>query len=185
MDLARTIGNKTQEGLILYNLGDAYYRLEKFTQALDYLYCSKNMCEKIQDLVGITFANDIIGDILFRMNKFKKAKEMYTNNLKLQKKLNDIEGIAHTYGNLGNCAKAAKQFNEAEKYFVEQQKTLAEVGDKEGEGKAFFNWAMLEIERKNPAEAKQKLRKALALFEACSFQIGINLAKEQMELLKK
>ena len=185
LDLARTIGNKTQEGLILYNLGDAYYRLEKFTQALDYLYCSKNMCEKIQDLVGITFANDIIGDILFRMNKFKKAKEMYTNNLKLQKKLNDIEGIAHTYGNLGNCAKAAKQFNEAEKYFVEQQKTLAEVGDKEGEGKAFFNWAMLEIERKNPAEAKQKLRKALALFEASSFQIGINLAKGQIELLKK
>ncbi len=185
LDLARTIGNKTQEGLILYNLGDAYYRLEKFTQALDYLYRSKNMCEKIQDLVGITFANDIIGDILFSMNKLKKAKEIYINNLKLQKELNDIEGIAHTYGNLGNCAKAAKDFDEAEKYYTEQQKILVKVGDKEGEGKAFFNWAMLEIERKNPADAKQKLKKALALFEACSFQIGINLAKEQIELLKK
>lgn len=185
LDLARNIGNKVQEELILYNLGDAYYRLEKFTQALDYLYRSKNMCEKIQDLVGITFANDIIGDILFRMNKLKKAKKIYIDNLKLQKRLNDIEGIAHTYGNLGNCAKAAKQFNEAEKYYSEQQKTLAEVGDKEGEGKAFFNWAMLEIERKNPADATQKLKKALALFKACSFQIGINLAKEQMELLKK
>ncbi len=185
LDLARTVGNKTQEGLILYNLGDAYYRLEKFTQALDYLYRSKNMCEKIQDLVGITFANDIIGDILFRMNRLKKAKEIYINNLKLQKKLNDPEGIAHTYGNLGNCAKAAEQFNEAEKYYSEQQKILVKVGDKEGEGKAFFNWAMLEKERKNMDAATQKLKKALALFEACSFQIGINLAKEQIELLKK
>jgi len=185
LDLARTIGNKTQEGLILYNLGDAYYRLEKFTQALDYLHRSKNMCEKIQDLVGITFANDIIGDILYRMNKLKKAKVIYINNLKLQKKLNDPEGIAHTYGNLGNCAKVAREFEEAEKYYSEQQKILVKVGDKEGEGKAFFNWAMLDIERKNPADAKQKLKKALALFKACSFQIGINLAKEQMELLKK
>ena len=44
---------------------------------------------------------------------------------------------------------------------------------------------MLEKERKNMDAAKQKLKKALALFEACSFQIGINLAKEQIELLKK
>ncbi|MCD4796988.1 MAG: tetratricopeptide repeat protein, partial [Candidatus Cloacimonetes bacterium] len=178
LELAGTVGNKTQEGLILYNLGDAYYRLEKFSQALDFLHRSKNMCEKIKDLVGITFANDVIGDIFFRTNKLKKAKGIYINNLKLQTKLNDIEGIAHTFGNLGNCAKAAKQFNEAEKYFAEQQKTLAEVGDKEGEGKAFFNWAMLEVERKNPERAIIKLEKALVLFEACSFQTGINLAKE-------
>jgi len=185
LDLASTIGNKTQEGLILYNLGDAYYRLEKFTEALDYLINSKKICEKIQDIVGITFANDVIGDIFFRTNKLKKAKGIYINNLKLQEKLNDIEGIAHTYGNLGNCAKAAKDFDEAINFYDKQQKTLAEVGDKEGEGKAFFNWAMLEVDRENPKEAIIKLKKALALFEASSFQTGISLAKEQIKLLMK
>lgn len=184
LSMARTIGNRMQEELILYNLADGYYRLEKYRKAIKYLENSKRICREISDIVGITFANDLFGDILFTLGKISKAKEIYLENLELQKKLKDEEGIAHTYGNLGNVCKAEKDFKSAEKYYRMQQESLAKVGDKEGEGKAFFNWGVMELDRKNLPEAKKKLENALKLFEMCSFQIGIDLTKEQLAKIK-
>ncbi|MBC8386199.1 MAG: tetratricopeptide repeat protein, partial [Candidatus Cloacimonetes bacterium] len=125
------------------------------------------------------------GDNLFCLEKFEEAKKIYLENLVLQKELNDIEGIAHTYGNLGNIAKSENDYDEAEIFYKRQQEALAQIGDKEGEGKAYFNWAMIEIEKDKPKDAIPKLEKALELFEACSFQMGIDLAKGQLEEIRK
>jgi len=184
LDIARTIGNKMSEGLNLFNIGLAYHYLDKYTKSIQFLVKSKNICEKISDKIGITYANDTYGDNLFCLEKFDEAKEIYLENLELQKELNDPEGIAHTYGNLGNIAKSKNNYDEAENYYKLQQRTLAEIGDKEGEGKAYFNWAMIEIEKERPKDAIPKLEKALELFEACSFKMGADLAKEQLEKIK-
>jgi len=184
LDIARTIGNKMSEGLNLFNIGLAYHYLGKYEKSIKFLDQSKKICRKISDKVGITYANDTYGDNLFYLEKYEEAKKIYLENLELQKELKDAEGIAHTYGNLGNIAKSKNDFEEAENYYKLQQKTLSEIGDKEGEGKAFFNWAMIEIEREKPKMAIPKLEKALELFEACSFKMGYDLAKEQLEKIK-
>ena len=185
LSMAKTMGNRMQEELILYNLADSYYRIEKYRKATKYLKESKKICREISDITGITFANDLYGDILFTLGKIAEAKEIYLENLTIQQDLKDEEGIAHTYGNLGNVCKAEKDYDNAEKYYGLQRDSLAKVGDKEGEGKALFNWGITEKEKGNIAEAKDKLKKALKNFEACSFQIGIDLAKEQLKELEK
>ncbi len=185
LELAKTIGNKMQEGLILYNIGEAYYRLKNYAQSLSYLFNSKNICEQIHDSIGITYANDLSGDIYYDLGKIQEAKKVYTENLKLQRKNKDMEGIAHTYGNLGNIARAETKFDDAEKFYKKQQEILSGIGDKEGEGKAYFNWAMLKIEKNEPKEALIKLEHALNFYEKCSYQEGLQNAQEQMKKLKK
>jgi len=181
LEIARTVGNKMQVGLILYNLGNVYHYMDEYETSIDYLMKSKAICEKISDTVGITYANDTYGDNLFRMEKIDEAKKVYLENLEIQKEINDPEGISHTYGNLGNIAKVQQNYDEAEEFYSKQQEILAEVGDKEGEGKAYFNWAMIEIEREKPLDAIPRLKKAIKLFEECSFKIGLDLAKEQLK----
>ncbi len=185
LDIARTIGNKMSEGLNLFNIGLAYHYLGKYEKSIKFLEKSKKICHKISDKVGITYANDTYGDNLFCLEKYQEARDIYLENLELQKELNDIEGIAHTYGNLGNIAKIEQNYREAENFYKEQQQALVKIGDKEGEGKAFFNWAMIEIERERPKEAISKLEKALTLFKACSFKMGVDMTKEQLEKIRK
>ncbi len=181
LHLAKNIANKKEEGLIYYSLAQNYEHKGQRDRAIEYLEKAKEIFHKIQFLVGLSYANDLHGDILFALRKFKKAKTIYLENLKFQKTLKDRERIAHTYGNLGNVAKIEKNYIEAEKYYKKQQSILVEVGDVEGEGKAWFNWAMIEVEQNNFEQAKIKLEKAIQLFEKCSFKMGVDLAKQQLE----
>jgi len=182
--ISHSVGNRVQEGIILYNIGEAYYRQGFHEIALNYLEDSKNICNKISDIIGVTYANDQIGDIYFTIENYHDAKLIYTENLEIQQKLKDTEGIAHTYGNLGNLAKVEKNYTQAEEYYFLQQNMLNEIGDKQGEGNAFFNWAMIEVEKEKFDIAEEKLNKALNLYKACSFKIGIDLCLQQLEKIR-
>lgn len=181
LHLAKSIANEKEEGLIYYSLAQSYEHKEQRDKAIEYLEKAKEIFHKIQFLVGLSYANDLYGDILFVLGKSKRAKTIYLENLKFQKTLKNRERIAHTYGNLGNVAKIEKKYIEAEKYYKKQQSILVEVGDVEGEGKAWFNWAMIEVEQDNFEQAKIKLEKAIQLFEKCSFKMGLDLAKQQLK----
>lgn len=183
LELARSVANKVQEGLILYNIGESYFRLEDHQTSMEYLEASKKICRQISDNVGITYANDLHGDILMSLKRFEEAKTIYQENLILQQETDDQEGIAHTLGNLGRVAEKEKDLTGAEKLYKKQQQTLAVIGDKEGEGKALFNWGMMEKDRNNLERAKEKLEKALKLFTECSYKSGEKLAKLQLEMI--
>ncbi|MCD4817705.1 MAG: tetratricopeptide repeat protein [Candidatus Cloacimonetes bacterium] len=183
--ISHSVGNRVQEGIIIYNIGEVYYRQKFYSKALNYLEDSKNICQEVSDIIGVTYANDQMGDIYFDLKNYQDAKLIYKKNLKIQQKLKDKEGIAHTYGNLGNLAKVEKNYSQAEEYYFMQQNMLNEIGDIHGEGNAFFNWAMNEIEQGNFDKAKEKLEKALSLFNACSYKAGIDLCHQQLDKIKK
>jgi len=182
---AKKVGNRIQQGKILYNIGNAYFENKTFEKALKFLNLSKELCIKISDNRGITFANDLFGDIRYSQDKIDEAFTIYSENLKIQKELNDKEGIAHTYGNLGNVARRRRDYGKAEKYYTKQQELLAEVGDINGEGRVFYNLGMMLAETGKIELVVPKLNKALALFEGCSFQRGIDITKEQILFFEK
>ncbi|MBC8213350.1 MAG: tetratricopeptide repeat protein [Candidatus Marinimicrobia bacterium] len=177
---AKKVGNKVQQGKILYNIGNAYFVENKLENALKFLNLSKELCRKIADNIGITFANDLLGDIRFKQSKIDEAELIYSENLNIQTELKDSEGIAHTYGNLGNVARKRNDFTKAEDYYTKQQELLAEVGDINGEGRVFYNLGMMFAEIGKIELVIPNLKKALKLFEDCSFQAGIDIAKEQI-----
>ncbi len=170
LDLVNFTENIMQKGLILYNLGEMYYRKKDYNKSLIYLEQSKKICKEIGDTSGLSYTNDLYGDILFSLGKLDLSEKIYLQNLDIQKKLHDKEGIAHTYGNLGNIAKSKGHFNKAENYYKFQQTQLHQIGDKEGEGKAYFNWAMLKIEQKELKNGLRKLHKAYNLFKGGPFE---------------
>jgi predicted ATPase/class 3 adenylate cyclase len=182
---AKTMGNKMQQGIILYGIAEVLSRNGENEKAIDYVTQSKTICQEISDIVGITYANDMLGDIYFTLSDFETALQLYEENIKLQEQLNDKEGIAHTLGNLGNLAKAAKNYEKAIEYYAKQQSMSHTIGDKQGEGNAYFNWAMAEYETNHLENAIDKLQKSLVLFEQCSVKMGIDLCREQLLELEK
>ncbi len=186
LNTARIIGNQHQEGIALYSIGEAYfYYLDNKDRALSFIEQSREISERIGDIVGISYCNDALGDILFQKEQYEKAYQMYIENLELQHKLKDNEGIAHTLGNLGNIAKAKKDYQTAEKYYKQQIEILSKVGDLDGSGRAYFNWAMIELEQDNIAASREKLHKALDLFRKCNAQVLIDIAEEQLKNLEE
>jgi class 3 adenylate cyclase len=184
LNTARIIGNKHQEGIALYSIGEAYfYYLEDKEKALSYIEESKKISEKIGDIVGISFCNDAIGDINFTKGNYDKALKIYEENLKLQRELKDDEGIAHTLGNLGNIAKSQKDYKTAESYYKQQIEILTKVGDLDGTGRAYFNWAMIELEQERPDSTREKLNQSLALFRKCNASVLIDVVEEQLKNL--
>lgn len=183
LQTTRLVGNVNLEGTVLYNIGEAYYYLERYDEAIKCFEETLKIYEQSGDLVGRSFCYDALGDINYRLDKFTEAKEIYDMNLILQTELKDNEGIAHTLGNLGNVAKARANFALARNYYDQQISMLSEVGDKDGLGRAYFNYAMTEKDENNLIAAKEKLSKALELFQECQAQMFIDIAQEQMQLL--
>lgn len=182
LQTAQIIGNQHQESIALYSIGEAYfYQLDDKDIALSFLLKSREISEKIGDLVGVSFCNDAIGDVYFTKGDNEEAFRIYTANLELQYKLKDNEGIAHTLGNLGNIAKVQKDYKKAESYYSQQIDILTEVGDLDGKGRAFFNWAMIELEQEKLPSSREKLKKAIELFKKCNAAVLIEIAEEQLK----
>ncbi|MCD4828915.1 MAG: tetratricopeptide repeat protein [Candidatus Cloacimonetes bacterium] len=185
LDIARQVGNRTQEQTVLYNIGESLYYDERIDEAKEYFFKALAIAEKTGDQVGVSFCYDALGDAFFTLENYERALEFYTRNVPLQTKLGDREGLAHTYGNLGNIAKMAGDWDAAIERYSTQQKMLAEVGDRDGEGRAWFNWAMIHVEKKQDNQAVEPLQKAIDCFRACEAQQLVAIAEDQMRQLKE
>jgi len=182
LKISQRTGNKKQQGIVLYNISELYCRIKEYNRAVKFLEQTKEICSEISDREGLVYANDLEGDILFSLEKYQQAKKVYEKNLLLQKEIEDQEGICHTYGNLGNIAKVEGNLDLATNYYRYQQENLARIGDQEGEAKAYYNWALLDLEIKEYKSALEKLKKALELFKGSSYE---KMVREKITEIRK
>jgi len=183
-EMAVAAGNLSLASDINYNLAKLLFSEGKLSQAhVAVKKCIKQF-HKMHNLKGLSYANDLLGDVLYNQAKYDEAEAIYRSNLAFQEQIEDREGIAHTYGNLGNIAAEYQDWQAAEECYGQQAKMLAEYGDVEGEGKAWYNWAILDDERGNVEQAITKAEKALHLFQKGGFDMYLQDVKEFLEELR-
>lgn len=183
-EMAQAAGNISLASEINYNLANFLFNEGKLTQALSAVKKCIKQFTKMHNMKNLSFAHDLLGDILYKQGKYQQAEEVYRANLGFQEQIEDREGIAHSYGNLGNIAAEKQDWQAADEYYGLQAKLLAEFGDVEGEGKAWFNWAILDDERGKLDAAIQKTEKALLLFRRGGFEIYLEDVQDYLQDLK-
>lgn len=161
LTLARSIGDSAFVVRILLNFSNVYTTQALYPQAMELLLEARRICEALRDSTLLPLVLNNLGKIYSEQEEWQKALEYYSmaatyanlapvRNFPFQVASN----LAVSHIKLGNIDAARNLFRES--------LLLAEdAEDWQSAARAFINLAMLELEQKNVAIARQYLQKAI------------------------
>ena len=137
--IAKEVSDRIGEGTAYRNLGNAYYRLGKFQEAIDYHIKCLSIAKEVGDRDGEGTAYGNLGNAYCSLGKFQEAIDYHIKCLSIAKEVGDRAGEGRAYGYLGTAYCSLGKLEEAIKYYNKCLSIVKEVGDRYGEGRAYGN----------------------------------------------
>ena len=133
------INKDTEEAHAYYNLGNAYYSLSDFHQAIECHKKSLSIFKEIGDRKreGCLYGN--LGCAYSSLCNFQQAKKYHKQHLSIAKEVGNKTCEVKAYGNLGCAYDSLSEFQRAIEYQKKSLSIAQEIGDREGEGRAYGN----------------------------------------------
>ena len=131
--------NKVNHGVILGNLGNAYYYLGETKKAIEYYEHALKIARKIGDRRGEGNRLGNLGNAYSALGETKKAINYYEQALKIDREIGDRRGEGADLGNLGNAYSDLGETKKAIDYHEQALKIDREIGNRRGEGKRLGN----------------------------------------------
>lgn len=110
-------------------IANVYYYLSDYPKALEFTYKELAVCEKHGDVVGVSYAKDMLGVIKQIQGLNDEALKFQFESLELRKKLNDPLLLSFSYNNIGSTYYRMKNYDEALKYFLQALDIKHKYGD--------------------------------------------------------
>ena len=134
------IGKNTAEKAdAYYNLGSAYYLLEDFHRAIEYLKQYLSIAEEVGERAGAGYAYGNLGCIYGSLGEPQTALEYHKKSLSIAKEVGNRAGEGCGYGNLGKTYESLGEFQRAIEYHNQHLSIAKEVGNRACQGKAYAN----------------------------------------------
>lgn len=87
-DIAKEIGDKTDEAIASYHLGSCFFHLEQYDKAIYHLEVASKMAEQSGDNLTVAKANAYLGDCyFFGFDQYDKAEQHFKQALQYDRKL--------------------------------------------------------------------------------------------------
>ncbi|XP_068683098.1 tetratricopeptide repeat protein 28-like [Montipora foliosa] len=137
LSVATNEGNRRGRGLACFDLGNYYYGVANFNQAIGSYTEALAIFKEIGFSAGEGIAYSNLGNAYDRLGNFKQAIAYHNQHLSIAKEVGDKAGEGKAYGNLGNAYHSLGNFKQAIEYYNQHFSIAEEVGDKAGEGKAY------------------------------------------------
>jgi tetratricopeptide (TPR) repeat protein len=113
----------------LYNtLGQAYWHLAEWSQALTVHRRSLEIKEREGSLYGIATSYNNLGSVYYRMYEWDKAAECHKKSFSLREKIGDISGLARSYNNLALIYRHLYDWERALEYHGKCLQTMERIG---------------------------------------------------------
>ena len=135
----KELANKAGEGAAYGDLGNAYFRLGDFKQAIEYHQQNLSIAKDVGDRAGEGAAYGNLGNAHNSLGQFQEAVEYYKQHLRIANDLEDRAGKGRAFCNLGNVHDALGDFGQAITYHRKHIAIAKEIGDSAGEGTAYGN----------------------------------------------
>ena len=129
--------NTAEKADAYYNLGTAYYFLEDFHRAIEYLKQYLSIAEEVGNTAGCAYKK--LGVAYLLQGDSRRAIEYHNQDLRIAKEVGDRAGEGCAYGNLGVAYHSLKEFQRAIEYHNQHLSIAKEVGNRACEGKAYDN----------------------------------------------
>ena len=132
--IAKSIGAKSREGLILNNIAAFYAMLGLRQKALQFFYSSLDLARKTNSSFGEVRALLNIANVSKELNEFSKAEEKFLAAEELAKKFGFKYEECLIAANLAEVHQLEKKYESAEQKFEEGLNISREIQDKTQEG---------------------------------------------------
>ena len=135
--------NTAEKADAYYNLGTAYYLLEDFHRAIEYLKQYLSIAEEVGDRAGAGRAYCHLGWAYQSLGDSQRAIEYLKQYLSIAEEVGDRAGAGRAYGNLGCVYRSLGDSQTALEYQKKSLSIAKEVGDRAGVGRAYchLGWA--------------------------------------------
>ncbi|CAH3040652.1 unnamed protein product [Porites lobata] len=131
--------NTAEKADAYYNLGRAYYFLEDFHRAIEYLKQYLSIAEEVGDRAGAGCAYGTLGCVYRSLGDSQTALEYQKKSLSIAKEVGDRAGAGRAYGNLGFAYQSLGDSQQAIEYHNQHISITKEIGDRAAEGCGYGN----------------------------------------------
>lgn len=111
--LQQKLNDEKGMGYTYNNIGNVYYFLQQYPDALKNHLKSAEIKEKYNDQKGLGSSYDNIGNIYFDTQNYLKAEQYYQKALLIRETFGDKKGITTSYVNIGNLYLKQKKYKNA------------------------------------------------------------------------
>ncbi|MBI4727390.1 tetratricopeptide repeat protein [candidate division TA06 bacterium] len=113
----------------IYNtLGQAYWHLAEWSQALSVHRKSLAINEREGSLYGIADSHNNLGLVYYRMYDWDRAAESCQKSFAIREKIGDISGLAKSYNNLALISRHLYDWDKALEYHSKCLQTMERIG---------------------------------------------------------
>ena len=126
--------NTAEKADAYYNLGTAYYFLEDFHRAIEYLKQYLSIAEEVGDRAGAGCAYGNLGCVYRSLGDSQTALEYQMKSLSIAKEVGDRAGAGRAYCHLGWAYQSLGDSQRAIEYHNQHISIAKEIGDRAEEG---------------------------------------------------
>jgi len=165
LNLAREIGNRKSEGIILGNVGVYYAQTGDYQQALDYFHQKLAIVKELSDKSEEAHILTNIGVISDWKGDTQEALEWYKKALKIIEELDDIQRKAWILGNIGAAYEKLSDYPKALDCHHQALKIFQDLKNREDEAWILGNIAAIATKLGNDKEALENFELALKIMQ--------------------
>ncbi|OYQ66127.1 hypothetical protein B9G53_05280 [Pseudanabaena sp. SR411] len=132
--IAKQMGNRQGEGLVLGNLGNIYDSIGQPQKAIELFQQSLAIAKQLGDREGEGTMFLSLGNVYNSLGKYQEAINFYQQSLVIAKQLRDQKSIGSALGNLGSTYNSLGQYQKAIELFHQSLVIDQKLGDLQGEG---------------------------------------------------
>ena len=161
-------------------LGNIYFFLERWDDALVYYQKARDMAKELNIKQGISIAENNIGNIYQKKGDYSQAIKQYQYSLLLQEDVGDEESICNTYYNMGSCYRELGEIAESFIWFEKALAIAKEIGEREIHTLSLSELALLNAEKKQFSLAEIQITEAEMLAEST----GLNQVLKEIYMVR-
>ncbi|KAF6022583.1 GPSM2 [Bugula neritina] len=139
LDIVRELGDRPAEGRAAGNLGNTFYLLGNFAEAINYHQQRLAIGKEYGDKPAERRAYSNLGNAHIFLGEFEIAIEYYKKSLQLSKQLGDLALEAQACYSLGNTFTLLRDYQSAIQYHQRHLSIAQELQDKLGQGRAYWS----------------------------------------------
>jgi tetratricopeptide (TPR) repeat protein len=163
LSLARDMGDKSIQALVLNNIAGIYYEKGELDKALGYYEESLRFTTDKKEKATI-YNNTAV--IYNQKGDYQKAVEYLQKAIEIGERYGDYHEVSQRKLNLGDTYRKMKDYEKAEKYILEGLEGVRKVGDKYWEATGYKHLGWLYKDKGDKETAKDYLTRAYNLYKS-------------------
>jgi predicted ATPase/class 3 adenylate cyclase len=177
LQVARTLGDRHDEGRVLTNLGWVRFTAGDHDAARTLSHQGLAIHRELGDTRGIALALNNLGWITCNESDFEEAKRLHSESLTLRHRIGDARGIAFAQTNLARATFKLGEYAAAERLLNEAIRTLRALGDQQLLSWALINLGESKLTQRLIDEAMRVLQEATELSQEIGHAYDITAAR--------